>query len=81
MNEEGKKIISNLRHIAVSRGVTQEEIAQATGLKQQAVSAVFSGKRDARISTIALIAAALDSDVVIKAKCDRLSGEQLRKEL
>ncbi len=65
---EASKLIFKLRHLAIERGMTQEDIARATGLKQQAVSAVFSGNRDARISTITAIAGALGVTVTLKNK-------------
>jgi len=52
----GGRLASALR----SRGMTQKELAESTGLTQAAVSRYISGAREPRAITVASIARALD---------------------
>lgn len=64
--EDWKEIVIRLRDIAEEKGITQEEIAEKSGLIQSNVSRIFTLRFVPKISTLALIAKALNVEIIIK---------------
>ena len=60
------KVINTLRSIAASKGISQELIAERTGLRRPNVNRAFSLRTSPNLRTLSLIALALG--VVIDAK-------------
>lgn len=61
-----KQIISDLKSIAAEKGITQEEIAEKTGLIQSNISRLFSLKYCPTLNTLALICDAVGVEIKIK---------------
>jgi len=53
----------NLRRLRQAREMTQEQLANAAGLRQALISELESGKLDVRIDTLSRLATALDSSM------------------
>jgi transcriptional regulator with XRE-family HTH domain len=53
----------NLRRLRRAQKMTQEQLANAAGLRQALVSELESGKLDVRIDTLSRLAIALDSSM------------------
>lgn len=51
---------TNLRHTRKRLGLTQEEVAERSGVHPTEVSRIEAGKRDPRISTVRRLARALE---------------------
>ncbi|CCD95761.1 Uncharacterized HTH-type transcriptional regulator y4dJ (modular protein) [Bradyrhizobium sp. ORS 375] len=51
----------NLRRLRLDKGLTQEELANAAGLRQALISELEAGKLDVRIDTLSRVAIALDA--------------------
>jgi transcriptional regulator with XRE-family HTH domain len=51
----------NLRRLRLAHGLTQEQLANAAGLRQALISELESSKLDVRIDTLSRIAMALDA--------------------
>lgn len=51
----------NLRRFRLDRGLTQEELANAAGLRQALISELEAGKLDVRLDTLSRVAIALDA--------------------
>lgn len=54
-------LAANLRRLRQARGLTQEAVADAAGLRQALISELEAGKRDVRLDSLARLAAALDA--------------------
>lgn len=61
-----QEIVLELKSIAEQQGVTQDQIADRTGLIQSNVSRIFNLKFIPRISTLTAIAKALNVEIIIK---------------
>ena len=59
-------IIRQLSEIAQKRGLTQQQIADATGLSRATVNRIFGYKFTPKIDTVVLIAGAVGANVVIE---------------
>lgn len=57
--EERKRIGARIAELRTSKGMTQEELAEASGLQQSNLARVESGRYSTRLDTLAAIAAAL----------------------
>lgn len=57
-----------LAAIARERGMTQEQVAKASGLPQGTISRVFSGESPANSETLCRIAEAVGADIVVNLK-------------
>jgi len=53
------KLGKNLRHARERLGLTQEEVAERSGVHATEVSRIEGGKRDPRVSTVTRLAKAL----------------------
>jgi transcriptional regulator with XRE-family HTH domain len=53
----------NLRRLRRAQKMTQEQLANAAGLRQALISELESGKLDVRIDTLSRLAIALDSSM------------------
>ncbi|MGB6399645.1 MAG: helix-turn-helix transcriptional regulator [Bradyrhizobium sp.] len=53
----------NLRRLRRAQKMTQEQLANAAGLRQALVSELESGKLDVRVDTLSRLATALDSSM------------------
>jgi transcriptional regulator with XRE-family HTH domain len=53
----------NLRRLRRAQKMTQEQLANAAGLRQALISELESGKLDVRIDTLSRLATALDSSM------------------
>jgi transcriptional regulator with XRE-family HTH domain len=53
----------NLRRLRRAQKMTQEQLANAAGLRQALISELESGKLDVRIDTLSRVATALDSSM------------------
>ena len=53
----------NLRRLRLARKMTQEQLANAAGLRQALISELEAGKLDVRIETLSRLATALDSSM------------------
>lgn len=53
----------NLRRLRRAQKMTQEQLANAAGLRQALISELESGKLDVRIDTLSRLALALDSSL------------------
>ncbi len=53
----------NLRRLRRARKMTQEQLANAAGLRQALISELESAKLDVRINTLSRLAIALDSSM------------------
>jgi transcriptional regulator with XRE-family HTH domain len=53
----------NLRRLRRAQKMTQEQLANAAGLRQALISELESGKLDVRIDTLSRLAVALDSSM------------------
>jgi transcriptional regulator with XRE-family HTH domain len=53
----------NLRRVRRAQKMTQEQLANAAGLRQALISELESGKLDVRIDTLSRLAIALDSSM------------------
>lgn len=51
----------NLRRLRLGKGLTQEELANAAGLRQALISELEAGKLDVRLDTLSRVAIALDA--------------------
>lgn len=63
-----KEIVQELKEAFDRSGMTQDELADKTGLIQSNISRIFNFKFIPRISTIALIADAIGVELVILDK-------------
>jgi transcriptional regulator with XRE-family HTH domain len=66
--DEWKEIVKQLEAIANQKNITQEEIADRTGMIQSAISRVFAAKFIPKLSTVFLIAEALGVEIKITEK-------------
>ncbi len=53
----------NLRRLRRAQKMTQEQLANAAGLRQALISELESGKLDVRVDTLSRLATALDSSM------------------
>ena len=53
----------NLRRLRLAQGLTQEELANAAGLRQALISELEAGKLDVRLDTLSRLAIALDASM------------------
>jgi len=53
----------NLRRLRLGQGLTQEELANAAGLRQALISELEAGKLDVRLDTLSRLAIALDASM------------------
>jgi transcriptional regulator with XRE-family HTH domain len=53
----------NLRRLRRAQKMTQEQLANAAGLRQALISELESGKLDVRVDTLSRLAKALDSSM------------------
>ena len=53
----------NLRRLHRAQKMTQEQLANAAGLRQALISELESGKLDVRVDTLSRLATALDSSM------------------
>jgi transcriptional regulator with XRE-family HTH domain len=53
----------NLRRLRLAQGLTQEELANAAGLRQALISELEASKLDVRLDTLSRLAIALDSSM------------------
>jgi transcriptional regulator with XRE-family HTH domain len=51
----------NLRRFRLGKSLTQEELANAAGLRQALISELEAGKLDVRLDTLSRVAIALDT--------------------
>ncbi len=51
----------NLRRLRLGKGLTQEELANAAGLRQALISELEASKLDVRLDTLSRVAIALDA--------------------
>jgi transcriptional regulator with XRE-family HTH domain len=61
--EDPVELIGRLSELRRSRGLSQTEVAARMGTSQSALARLESGRADARVSTLARYAAALDVDL------------------
>lgn len=57
--------IEQLRKRRQEQGKTLEALSQLTGLANASISQILSGKRDPRVGTCELLAAAMDANLVL----------------
>ena len=57
--EERKRIGTRIAELRTGKGMTQDELAEASGLQQSNLARVESGRYSTRLDTLAAIAAAL----------------------
>ena len=55
----------NIAHLRITRGLTQEQLAEKMGAKQSTVARLERGKHLPRLSTLKRVADALDGRVVV----------------
>jgi transcriptional regulator with XRE-family HTH domain len=53
----------NLRRLRLAQGLTQEELANAAGLRQALISELEASKLDVRLDTLSRLAIALDASM------------------
>jgi DNA-binding phage protein len=61
-----ESLVAELRHIATEKGITQEMIAERTGMIQSNISRIFSLKYSPNLETVVSIASALDVQLKIE---------------
>lgn len=59
VNAVRRILARNLRRLRLAKGMTQEELADAAGLRQALISELESGKVDVRLDTLQRLASAL----------------------
>lgn len=64
-SDDWKKVVIQLREVAEAKKMTQEELSDKTGMLQSSISRVFSLSFAPRLSTVMLIAKALEVNLVI----------------
>lgn len=58
--QAGRRLLAaNLRRLREARDLTQEQLADAAGLRQALISELEAGKRDVRLDSLQRLAAAL----------------------
>lgn len=60
-----KGLVVQLKVVADQKNITQEELADRTGMIQSGISRIFKGKHIPKLSTIVLIAIALGVEIKI----------------
>lgn len=55
----------NLKKVRGFKGMSQSDLAEATGLNEATLSNIESGRTDPRVSTVGKIAEALNEDITI----------------
>ncbi len=66
LNADHSQIASILANLRVSQNISQKELAESTGLAQQAISRIESGTYAPSLKNLLLIAGALGYDVVLE---------------
>lgn len=64
-SDDWKEIVTQLRDIAIEKGITQDMIAYKSGMLQSSVSRIFALQFIPKLSTIISIAKALEVDVIV----------------
>ena len=59
--QERKRIGERIALLRMARGLSQQQLAEKTGLAQQNIARVENGKYSSRLDTLAVIAEALGS--------------------
>jgi len=67
MNDR-EKIGNRIREIRMKKGLTSEQLARMSGLKQQSISRIEFGKFSTGIDILGKIAKALDCDIEVIEK-------------
>lgn len=62
-----ESLVKDLKEIASKKGITQQEIANLTGIKQGNVSRFFSLKNTPTLKTFIIISNSLNSDIIINS--------------
>jgi len=62
MNDR-ERMGNRIREIRMKKGLTAEQLAQMTGLRQQSISRIEMGKFSTGIDILGKIASALDCDI------------------
>lgn len=55
--------VEELRHLRRQKGLTQQDLAELSGVSQYTITEVETGRREARPSTLRKLAEALDVEV------------------
>ena len=63
-----------LRDLRKQRALTQGQLSEITGVKQQTISAIESGTRNAEMKTIFAILSALNLELVLRARAKHTRG-------
>ena len=66
--DDWKDVVRELKEAFDQSGMTQDELSDKTGLLQTSISRLFSMKFVPKISTLALIADAIDYDLKIEKR-------------
>jgi transcriptional regulator with XRE-family HTH domain len=70
-----RELIDELLRLRRESGLTQDDIAEATGMKQQRVSYFEQRSQDPRLSTLLRYARAVDCTIVPRAMLDESRSE------
>ena len=67
---ERKRIGTRIAEIRKDKGLTQAQLAEATGLQQAHIARIETGRYSVGLDTLALIATALDArvDIIVKSE-------------
>lgn len=65
-----EKLIQTIIESRKTRGLSQKELAQLTGIKQPAIARIESGAHSPQINTLINIVEALDLKLTITPKCE-----------
>ena len=71
VKNDWEQIVTNSKEISEIKGITQQEIAEKTGLEQSNISRVFSLKYSPTLKILAIIAYAVGCEINIKNKAIR----------
>lgn len=63
-----------LRDLRKQRGLTQSQLSELSGLKQQTISAVENGTRNAELKTIFAILSVFNMELLVRARAQRVRG-------
>jgi transcriptional regulator with XRE-family HTH domain len=65
MQEELQSIGKEIKRIRMDSGLSQKEVAEKAGMKQQNLAAIEAGQRNASYLTLQKIASALDCEIEV----------------